>query len=434
MAAPPPIHQYPPGGMYVSYAVHPQQVPYGSEYPHQYVYQIAPQQQQQQPPPHQQGGAVDPRTNLPPAPLQGYTQQQPMYHHHQLGPQHHPIYQQPGAMVPPPGSNGGSWVHRDLCAQVCAVRLTASTVLFQEDDDGGFVYFLLVGRINLFKHNLVKPDTSDGSRPTVETFLKSVPVENVHTEAALLDLDNLRQQTVDAEETPMYTLRAGAEFGHQGRFRHLARYCSKSRGTSGTHERSVVQVPGQAHEGLLVVRRGMCKLITHNSSMLGSRRPRGACLATKTGVKKSHQHNALHTYTTMEHEDSPMAFFHANQALTRHLLAVPSSLRLETVHKRLGARDFVGEESFLSNESNRRVHATHTFVTDSECELLYLRKADFFSDTSYYTRQRVRANIQRTAAEDPPSPTHPPNQQDRDEVKWEAYKQKLVHEVLHKRG
>ncbi|ETW05682.1 hypothetical protein H310_03401 [Aphanomyces invadans] len=377
-------------------------------------------------------------------------------------------------------------VHRALCAQVCAVRLTASTVLFQEDDDGGFVYFLLVGRINLFKHNLVKPDTSDGSRPTVETFLKSVPVENVHTEAALLDLDNLRQQTVDAEETPMYTLRAGAEFGHQGRFRHLARSCTavveahselivvpwatvfeteanesrssdmmeflgklrlfRSLSTSELHlltlkarrlvvpKATVVQVPGQAHEGLLVVRRGMCKLITHNSSMLGSRRPRGACLATKTGVKKSHQHNALHTYTTMEHEDSPMAFFHANQALTRHLLAVPSSLRLETVHKRLGARDFVGEESFLSNESNRRVHATHTFVTDSECELLYLRKADFFSDTSYYTRQRVRANIQRTAAEDPPSPTHPPNQQDRDEVKWEAYKQKLVHEVLHKRG
>ncbi|KAF0753284.1 hypothetical protein AaE_005763 [Aphanomyces astaci] len=319
-------------------------------------------------------------------------------------------------------------VHRSLCTQVCGVRLTASTVLFQEDEPGAFV-----------------------SRPTVETYLKQIPKGKLHSEAALLDLDNLRQQTFDPEETPMYTLRPGAEFGHQGRFRHLPRYdraiplyaCTAvveadaqmiimpwatvmdiEADESSVHSpdmmdflgklrlfRSipspqlqlltlkVVHVPGQAHEGLLLVRRGVCKLVTHNASMLGSRRPRGGVgrggnngnININNGVKKTQQHNALHAYTTMEHEDSPVAFFHANQALTRHLLAVPASLRPETVHKRLVARDFIGEESFLSNETNRRVLATYSLTTDSECELIFLRKvlnippSNRLIDDGYYT-------------------------------------------------
>ncbi|RQM26852.1 hypothetical protein B5M09_004178 [Aphanomyces astaci] len=367
-------------------------------------------------------------------------------------------------------------VHRSLCTQVCGVRLTASTVLFQEDEPGAFVYLLLVGRVNLFKHNLVKPDTSDSSRPTVETYLKQIPKGKLHSEAALLDLDNLRQQTFDPEETPMYTLRPGAEFGHQGRFRHLPRYDRAIPACTAVveadaqmiimpwatvmdieaDESSVVHVPGQAHEGLLLVRRGVCKLVTHNASMLGSRRPRGGVgrggnngnININNGVKKTQQHNALHAYTTMEHEDSPVAFFHANQALTRHLLAVPASLRPETVHKRLVARDFIGEESFLSNETNRRVLATYSLTTDSECELIFLRKADFFADTSYYTRQRVRANIQHmstTTASDLSQPCPLPTQQmrhgvgtsqqrDREGAKWIAFKKKLVHDVLHKQG
>ncbi|ETV86997.1 hypothetical protein, variant [Aphanomyces astaci] len=190
--------------------------------------------------------------------------------------------------------------------------------------------------------------------------------------------------------------------------------------------------------------------------MLGSRRPRGGVgrggnngnININNGVKKTQQHNALHAYTTMEHEDSPVAFFHANQALTRHLLAVPASLRPETVHKRLVARDFIGEESFLSNETNRRVLATYSLTTDSECELIFLRKADFFADTSYYTRQRVRANIQHmstTTASDLSQPCPLPTQQmrhgvgtsqqrDREGAKWIAFKKKLVHDVLHKQG
>ncbi|CAK4523130.1 unnamed protein product [Aphanomyces euteiches] len=335
-------------------------------------------------------------------------------------------------------------VLRSFCTHVSGVRVTTSTVLFQENDVGAFVFFLLVGKVSVTKHNLVNPETADGTRPTVETWLRQFPLDKLHTESALLDEDFLRQQTPDQAEVSLYTLRPGSEFGNHGRFRRLPRGCTAvveedsqllvvpwsimfeleraedearcpdimeflgklrlfwsvpqpqlrlmalkakcicvSNGT-------VIQVPGQVHEGLLIVRRGKCKLVQPIAATLGSRHVR---------AEKKSQHHALHTYTALENDDSPIAFVHLNQTLTRQLRAVPLSHRPEIVAAQLVARDYVGVEAFLSNETNKRVLATHMLVADSESELLYLRKTDFFTDTSYTTRQRVRANIKLTAQE-----------------------------------
>ncbi|CAK4675337.1 unnamed protein product [Aphanomyces euteiches] len=297
-------------------------------------------------------------------------------------------------------------VLRSFCTHVSGVRVTTSTVLFQENDVGAFVFFLLVGKVSVTKHNLVNPETADGTRPTVETWLRQFPLDKLHTESALLDEDFLRQQTPDQAEVPLYTLRPGSEFGNHGRFRRLPRGCTAVVEEDSQllvvpwsimfeleraeDEARVIQVPGQVHEGLLIVRRGKCKLVQPIAATLGSRHVR---------AEKKSQHHALHTYTALENDDSPIAFVHLNQMLTRQLRAVPLSHRPEIVAAQLVARDYVGVEAFLSNETNKRVLATHMLVADSESELLYLRKTDFFTDTSYTTRQRVRANIKLTAQE-----------------------------------
>ncbi|CAK4226283.1 unnamed protein product [Aphanomyces euteiches] len=297
-------------------------------------------------------------------------------------------------------------VLRSFCTHVSGVRVTTSTVLFQENDVGAFVFFLLVGKVSVTKHNLVNPETADGTRPTVETWLRQFPLDKLHTESALLDEDFLRQQTPDQAEVSLYTLRPGSEFGNHGRFRRLRRGCTAVVEEDSQllvvpwsimfeleraeDEARVIQVPGQVHEGLLIVRRGKCKLVQPIAATLGSRHVR---------AEKKSQHHALHTYTALENDDSPIAFVHLNQTLTRQLRAVPLSHRPEIVAAQLVARDYVGVEAFLSNETNKRVLATHMLVADSESELLYLRKTDFFTDTSYTTRQRVRANIKLTAQE-----------------------------------
>ncbi|KAF0692585.1 hypothetical protein As57867_016283, partial [Aphanomyces stellatus] len=343
-------------------------------------------------------------------------------------------------------------VHRHFCTHVAGVRVSATTVLFQEDDGGAFTFLLLVGRVNIIKHSLIQPDTSDATRPTVESWLRRFPPDQLHKEATLLDEDFLRQHVLEPTELPLYTLRPGAEFGNHGRFRQFARSCTavveedsqllvvpwQAMGAYETEaseancgdvmeflsklrlfrsvptpqlrlialkakrinvsNATVIQVAGQTHDGLLIVRRGTCKLVQHTSTLLGSRRtpPGGGHAASSPG--KKHQHQALHHYTSLEHEDDPLLFLHVNQTLTRQLMAVPPTLRPEVVKSRLIARDFVGEASFLSNDTNQRANAAHTLVADSDCDLLFLRKADFFADTSYYTRQRVRSNIQHVAA------------------------------------
>ncbi|EQC34478.1 hypothetical protein SDRG_07806 [Saprolegnia diclina VS20] len=403
-------------------------------------------------------------------------------------------------------------LHQKLCRELVSVTVSPHTVLFKEGDSGHVLFFLLHGKVELFKLPMVKvgDETTTNQVGSIETQLAAFEPSALHRESTFLDTVD---RILEVPATPLYTLHTGSEFGSHGRFRQLPRavnavatdacellmlpwsvldalelahaeievlvlfvrrtltttlsQCANVAAFLGklpifkyvsspqlrilavktkwikVPSATVVQVSGQHHEGLLVVRSGTCKLMRHdlltatgrhlsssprlashsNNNTAGRQSSGNLKLLPLSKGRRTEQH-ARQAYLHMEHEDDPLHFVYANSTLSSHVLSTNDTADA-VVHAELHARDFVGERSFLSNEGNEKSFAKYALVTSSYAELLFVRKADFFTETSYGTRQRVRTNIQKlnddaaargTAAHDPKD--------------WARYKAKLVQQII----
>ncbi|OQR90830.1 hypothetical protein ACHHYP_05202 [Achlya hypogyna] len=367
-------------------------------------------------------------------------------------------------------------LQRKLCQQLVAVHVAPKTVLYNEGDRGHFVFFVLHGKVDVYKAPMVKVGDARPPALVLERHEGSVEMQLSRFEAAELYresafIDNVKRLG-DAAAAPLYTLHTGSEFGHQGRFRQLVRAVNAVAAEAcdllllpwavledleAEHAESeaanvaaflgklsvfryvapaqlrvlalkarwikvpsatVVQSPGQHHEGLLIVRCGSCQLRAADAVA-----PGGGVRAAAKG-KRAEQH-ARQAYLQIEHEDDPAHFVFANHA--QSAAALTTRVSTAAVIAELRARDFVGERSFLSNEGNEKSFAKQALVSTTYAELLYVRKADFFTETSYATRQRVRANIQKYTEEAGTRPTP------HEAHEWASYKAKLVEQVIQDR-
>ncbi|OQS05501.1 hypothetical protein THRCLA_02365 [Thraustotheca clavata] len=385
-------------------------------------------------------------------------------------------------------------LHRKLCQQIIAVKLLPHTVIYHEGEMGHFVFFVLQGKVDIFKLPMVKvgndlPPRSmkvERESGSLEMQLSHFENNQLHRESTFIDNIETFDETRSA---PLFTLGPGNEFGNQGRFRQLVRavnavtaekcelllipwgvledyeleqaelesakvadFLGKNlvfryvaapqlrilalkarwiRVPSGT----VIQISGQHHEGLLIVFKGSCKLLHHDMLSTSPRHgsfkklhkdSSGSLIPLKHIAKpKRKDQNARQIYLQIEHEDDPMHFVHANAALTSYIMANDTT-KEETVLSQLQPRDFVGERSFLSNEGNERSFAKYSLVTTSYADILFIRKVDFFTETSYSTRQRVRTNIQKYHDDVGQNI----RQHEAEAKQWARYKAKVVKQVI----